>query len=135
MPWQLPASRDPYRDQPTTCPECSGEPTLEHGQCGICGAMLVALDPHEGEFLTTTLIPLDPTTRRPLPRRGRPVIRIQDGWKRQADGGLAKVYGLVDQRHDRCVETVKRDGSIVHHVDEPLSAHQGHGSARGRLLS
>lgn len=91
--------------------------------------MLVAQDPQRGEFLTTTLIPVD-AARKPLPRRRRRTIRIQDGWRRQADGSFATLYRLIDQIHDRYIETVKRDGVIVHHVDEPLRHHRGHGSAK-----
>lgn len=92
--------------------------------------MLVAEDPRPGEFLTTTLVPVDPVTRRRLPVRQRRTIRIQDDWRRQADGGLARVFRLIDRVNNRYIETVQRDGITVHHADEPLSDHRGHGSAK-----
>jgi hypothetical protein len=92
--------------------------------------MLVAEDPRPGEFLTTTLIPLDPATRRPVPRQRRRSIRIQDGFKLQADGGLARAFRVIDKANDRYVEMVKRDGVTLRHVEEPLHAHRGRGSAK-----
>ena len=96
MPWILVATHDVFRDQPGSCPECAGKPAATHGQCATCGAMLVAEDPRPGEFLTTTLIPVDPTTGSPLPSRGRRSIRIQDGWKRP--GGRRSCKGLPSCR-------------------------------------
>jgi hypothetical protein len=92
--------------------------------------MLVAEDPKPGEFLTTTLIPLDPVTGQPVPRRRRRSIRIQDGYKRQSDGGLATVFRVIDKANDRYRETVKRDGVTLRDVDEPLRDHRGRGSAK-----
>jgi len=92
--------------------------------------MLVAEDPKPGEFLATTLIPLDPSTGQPVARRRRRSIRIQDGYKRQTDGGLARVFRLIDKANDRYRETVERDGFAVRHVDEPLREHRGRGAAK-----
>jgi len=92
--------------------------------------MLVAEDPEPGEFLTTTLIPVDPSTGLPVARRRRRSIRIQDGYRRQADGGLARVFRLIDQVNGRYRETVRRDGVTVRNVDQPLREHRGHGSAK-----
>jgi hypothetical protein len=52
--------------------------------------------------------------------------------QRSLGGALAYVKRIVDRRTDRYVETVTmRDtGEVIHHCDEPLSQHQGHGSAR-----
>lgn len=92
--------------------------------------MRVAEDPEPGEFLTTTLIPLDPSTGLPVARRRRRSIRIRDGYRRQADGALARVFRLVDQVNGRYRETVRRNGVTVRNVDEPLREHRGHGSAK-----
>jgi hypothetical protein len=97
--------------------------------------MLVAEDPKPGEFLTTTLVPLDPSTGLPVPRRRRRSIRIQDGDRRQADGGLARVFRVIDKANDRYRETVKRDGVTVRDVDEPLNEHRGRGSAKRAALN
>lgn len=92
--------------------------------------MLVAKDPEPDEFLTTTLIPLDPSTGLPAARRRRRSIRIQDGYRRQADGSIGKVFRLIDKVNGRYRETVQRDGVTVRDVDEPLREHRGHGSAK-----
>ena len=44
------------------------------------------------------------------------------------------LYRLIDRENDRYVETIKRHstGEIIKHVDEPLSEHIGHGSAKQR---
>ena len=92
--------------------------------------MLVAEDPKPGEFLTTTLIPLQPSTGLPAARRRRRSIRIQDGYRRQADGSLGRVFRLIDRVNGRYCETVQRDGVTVRDVGEPLREHRGHGSAK-----
>jgi hypothetical protein len=135
MPWMLAANRDPFRDKPESCPECAGKPAVTHGQCGTCGAMLVAEDPRPGESLKTTLMPADPITRRPVPSRQRRSIQIQDGWKRQADGGYAKVFRLVDRANNRYIERVQRNGATIRHVDEALTEHRGRGSAKRHTSS
>jgi hypothetical protein len=52
--------------------------------------------------------------------------------QRSHGGALAYLKRIIDRRANRYVETVTmRDtGAIVHNCDEPLSKHQGHGSAR-----
>lgn len=74
--------------------------------------------------------PVDPSTGLPVARRRRRSIRIQDGYRRQANGGLARVFRLIDQVNGRYRETVRRDGVTVRNVDEPLREHRGHGSAK-----
>ena len=39
---------------------------------------------------------------------------------------------MIDREHDRYTETVidPKTGETIHHCDEPLSEHQGHGSAK-----
>jgi hypothetical protein len=135
MPWKIRSRLAAYKESPTSCPECGGDPPDEGGgvgECSTCGAILLAPDPEPGGFVTTTLVPVDRESLRPLPRRVRRTIRIQDGWRRQADGSFAKVYRLIDKANDHYVETVKLDGRVIHHVDEPLSQHRGHGAARRR---
>lgn len=94
--------------------------------------MLVAEDPKPGEFLTTTVIPFDQSTGLPARRRRRRSIRIQDDYRRQADGSLARVFRVIDKANGRYRETVQRDGVTVRDVDEPLRHHRGHGSAKFR---
>jgi hypothetical protein len=47
-------------------------------------------------------------------------------------GALAYHTRLMDRDADRYIETVtmRETREVVHHCDEPLSAHEGHGSAR-----
>lgn len=45
-----------------------------------------------------------------------------------------KIKIIIDRDNDAYQETVSdpRTGQIIHHTDEPLSEHQGHGSARSK---
>jgi hypothetical protein len=49
-------------------------------------------------------------------------------------GALAYLTRTFNREDDRYVETVtmRETGEVIHHCDEPLSEHQGHGTARGR---
>jgi hypothetical protein len=49
-------------------------------------------------------------------------------------GALASRTRVMDRDADRYVETVtmRETGEVLHRCDEPLSEHQGHGSARPR---
>lgn len=40
---------------------------------------------------------------------------------------------VLDREHNRYVETIidPESGESIHHCDEPLSHHQGHGTAKG----
>ena len=52
--------------------------------------------------------------------------------KRRVDGKWMKKERIIDRDHDQYAETVTdpETGKTVHHVDEPLSRHTGHGSAK-----
>lgn len=134
MPWEIASRLSSFRDAPSACPECRGSPPdwgNGFGECSTCGAILVAADPAPGELITTTLVPVDERLK-PLPARRRKTIQIREGWKCQADGTLARIYRLIDKQNDHYTESVRRDGKVAHHVDEPLTKHRGHGSARNR---
>jgi len=63
------------------------------------------------------------------------LIRSVKQWSRC--GAVAQHYRKVDRDGDRYTETVTmRDtDEIVHHCDEPLSKHKGHGSDRSKVGS
>jgi hypothetical protein len=52
----------------------------------------------------------------------------------RASGRWATKWRLVDKDNDRYQERVIEQGSgkVLHEIDEPLSAHRGHGSARNK---
>jgi hypothetical protein len=86
-------------------------------------------DPQPGELWTVQLIQVneDLSSR---PRRRRRRIELREGYKLQRDGSVAKIFRCINQMEDRYIEEVKRDACFVHKVDERLSEHRGHGSAR-----
>lgn len=134
VPWRIRATRSPYAENPRACGECRGD-LRDRGsgpvQCRTCGAILLIPDPRPGELLTTTLAPCDDSGRR-LPKRKRRGIQIREGWKAQQDGYVAKVFRVIDRVGDRYREEVRREGVVVHSVDEPLTSHRGHGSATAK---
>jgi hypothetical protein len=52
--------------------------------------------------------------------------------QRNRGGRMALHHRILDRAQDQYVETVTMQdtGEVVHHCTEPLSQHQGHGSAR-----
>jgi hypothetical protein len=76
----------------------------------------------------------------------RPGLGRRKGWfvrsftrlVAQVSRGGAPAYHtrVMDRDADRYVETVtmRETGEVVHHCDEPLSKHHGHGSARRQRL-
>ncbi|HEY2345710.1 MAG TPA: hypothetical protein VGH80_07490 [Xanthomonadaceae bacterium] len=50
------------------------------------------------------------------------------------NGEWHHLFRLIDRENNRYVETIKRHstGEVLHHVDEPLSEHTNHGSAKHR---
>jgi hypothetical protein len=114
------------------CSECGGTPPDSGngtGQCPACGTVMLSQDPGPGEaFRITLTLTHDPNGRR-LPRRERRFIQIDWGERHQADGTVAKVYRLIDQRNDRYVEKVTLTDNTIIECDEPLSQHRAHGSA------
>lgn len=41
-----------------------------------------------------------------------------------------KKYRLIDRKNDKYIEEIYEDGKIIHHCNESLSEHFGHGSAK-----
>lgn len=67
------------------------------------------------------------------PRQKRPFIEQKVGDDLHRKTGLwMKLKRIIDRDNDAYQETVTdpRTGQVVHHADEPLSKHQGHGSAK-----
>lgn len=133
MPWIIRTQHPDYVGNPSSCPGCAGSPQNDGdgmGSCDVCGAILLCADPQPGEFIRFELIPVDDVTMRPLPNKRRRTIQIRYGDRRQSDGTSAKVYRLVDKANDRYIEKVERIDGVVRDIDEPLTEHQGRGSAR-----
>ena len=65
--------------------------------------------------------------------KGRPYLEAKHGddlWRKM--GKWMNLSRVVDRRNNRYTETVTDPdtGEVVHHVDEPLSEHIGHGDDR-----
>jgi hypothetical protein len=59
-------------------------------------------------------------------RSGDNLWRKQDKWM--------NLIRVIDMKNDRYRETITdpKNGQVIHHCDEKLSEHQGHGSAKKR---
>jgi hypothetical protein len=68
---------------------------------------------------------------RPKRKRLRKQV-IKGDEVQRSSGRWMKKYRLIDRDEDRYQERIVdgETGEVVHEVDEPLSQHQGHGSAR-----
>jgi hypothetical protein len=66
------------------------------------------------------------------PGEKRPFIEQVVGEElRRSVGDWVKKERVIDRRNDRYLETVtEQDSTVIHHTDELLSEHFGHGSAR-----
>jgi hypothetical protein len=61
-------------------------------------------------------------------------IEMRTGWAPSHKyAGMVQEQRLVDQVNDRYLEVIRtEDDALVHHCDEPLSHHRGHGSAKSK---
>lgn len=60
-------------------------------------------------------------------------IRILSGVVPSVAHGFVRLHRLIDKRNNRYLEHVETlDGTTLHHCEEPLSEHRGHGSAKPR---
>lgn len=62
------------------------------------------------------------------------LVRQFTGWDiRKSVGDFVSKIRRIDRLRGRYIEHVEtEDGAILRHTDEPLSEHQGHGSAKRR---
>lgn len=62
------------------------------------------------------------------------VAEIISGWElHKRFGDMVEKYRHIDRRNDRYIERIAtRDGELIRDVDERLSEHIGHGSAKTR---
>ncbi len=98
----------------------------EHVTCKGCGAKLVPfIGP--GTFLKGTIW-------RSGTSKSRWLSKLLMAFRPQhnRDGAIGRVERVIDRQNDRYFEqvTIFDDGEITHHCEEPLSSHQGHGSAK-----
>ena len=120
----------------TTCGKCGAKissPETNVDPCRSCGSKLRRLDigvvdelPHGGGF---TVVVGDVTNDRDSPWT---LKYRKSHFKR--DDETHHVYRYFDRLRDRYVEVVYDDKTrnVVHRVDEPLSKHQGRGSAKSK---
>ncbi len=68
-----------------------------------------------------------------LPSKKKIVFEYQQGFDRSqvTESGYVQKERLIDRKNDKYKEVVKDDnGKIIHHCEEPLSDHYGHGTAK-----
>jgi hypothetical protein len=72
--------------------------------------------------------------RHKRPGVGGWLTEMFQGWQlRKSVGDLVRKLRRIDRPNDHYVEHVEtKDGTVLHHCDEPLSSHRGHGSAKGK---
>lgn len=69
-----------------------------------------------------------------LPRKKRTRMEHFQGWDlRKSLGDWIKKVRRIDRDEDTYLEHVEdSEGKVIHHREEPLSKHRGHGSAKQR---
>lgn len=71
------------------------------------------------------------------PGQKKPHAELKSGASHsQKLGKLVEHERLIDRARDRYLERVTdyETGQVIHHTDEPLSQHHGHGSAKKRSM-
>jgi hypothetical protein len=107
-------------------------PIEERIDCPACGSMkrAFAIEISDTVQLHSTL-----TLKAKSAAGGRPFMKqkVGDDLHRKT-GKWMKLEGVIDRVKDWYKEAVTdpETGQVIHHVEEPLSDHQGHGSARNR---
>ncbi len=104
-------------EHPSICPECGGADRL------IESADTGTIESHD-------LIKL----KKKRPGKKKPYEELKVGEDLHRDTGTwSKLDRRIDRENDRYQEHIENaEGRVVRHVDEPLSEHQGHGSAKKR---
>lgn len=125
------------------CAECGytiDEPInkKEYDPCPRCGSNRRIMDIDHGEEIVELDIKVQSISTIKDPKRtGKSKIR----YKRLSGDDLYKKSGkwnnkerIIDSENDRYMEKVidPETGEVIHHCDEPLSKHQGHGSAKNK---
>jgi hypothetical protein len=104
--------------------ECSAEP------CPACGSLDRAVTAGDtGKLRELTRLKV----RKGLLRQ--PELEIKAGDElRFSTGRWSKLERRVDRERDRYLEHIEdaETGEVIRHVEEPLSVHQGHGTAKPR---
>lgn len=118
-----------------SCEACGAALGPESGPCPECGARVRRIGLHIGDQLELhdglVGVLKDPA----LPSRKRDRIRFFSGAdRRHAQGDWVAKERVIDRNNNRYYERVvdKATGAVIHHTEEPLSAHKGHGSDKGR---
>ena len=103
----------------------------ERNPCPQCGSTNRKFSVH-AELAVEAYISIGLFHKRPGIKR--PLAEIFDGWElRKSSGELVRKCRLIDRESDRYRERIAtRDGRIIREIDERLSAHRGHGSAKFR---
>lgn len=120
----------------TNCLACgaSYDPLHDLNQCPVCGSMDRAVRAtDDGRISSREFVCIDgwrgPKTSK---RRRYLEIRAGDSFYRKT-GRWNRYHRVIDWEHDYYLEHIEdAQGRAIRHCEEPLSQHQGRGSARHR---
>lgn len=124
-----------------SCSDCNAELPPEFGQeikgkvCPSCGSTKLTLRLNFVDALEVqTHANMAGVVKDPrLPSKKKTRVRFFSGDdQRKADGKWMQKERVIDRDKNRYTEKVvdPDTGEVVHHCDEPLTDHVGHGSAR-----
>lgn len=123
------------------CSDCNAQLPVEFGQevagksCPFCGSKKLRLQLHFRDALELSVYSnMNAKVKDPrLPSKKNPRLHIFSGDDlRKSDGKWMKKDRIIDREKNRYIEKVvdPETGEVVHHCDEPLTEHYGHGSAK-----
>lgn len=115
-----------------TAYDCAGDTPEQRVPCPSCGAVGRSFDVSSTEKLSVR-DGYGVTAK----RQGEPRPYIEDRGVPSYSRSREKIVlheRIIDRENDRYFEKVSDydTGEIIHHCEEPLSQHQGHGSAKGK---
>jgi hypothetical protein len=115
------------------CTECKSILTSLKDRCTYCGSnkktLKIAIEDTMPETLDTIKFKAKDKTKN---RRKNPVLEVFQGYDRyKKTGEIVKKIRDIDKINYKYYEHVEKlDGTVIHHCEEKLTDHRGHGSAK-----
>ncbi|MBR3675876.1 MAG: hypothetical protein IKN71_01940 [Alphaproteobacteria bacterium] len=119
----------------STCDDCGKEFDSTENSCPKCGSKNITK-----HICFTENVPLNIRDRvkakakdDTLPSKKKVVFEYRQGFEesQSTESGYVQKERLIDHINDKYKEVVAdEDGKVIHHCEESLSKHQGHGSAK-----
>lgn len=111
------------------CADCGAmiDPATESSSCPVCGSENRRVDARD----ETTLKSYEDTRVKKKRPGTKPYEKVWTGYSQSETGEWNWRRRIVDRDHDRYFEHIEDvKGNVIHHVEEPLSEHRGHGDAK-----